>query len=152
MKSLRDTMDKSIFVDHYLDVHNYKIFTKLGWAAASNDEKEAALEKVSSDAVEMIVYRNSVCAAREKIEVVQKMSDQFSFLCRALCDNMNYGLYAPLKALCLSHGFEGEIKDELVSICSWTLVKLDQDAMMVLDCVGKSNGISDSVASTVASS
>lgn len=148
--AVRSALEGDGELSDYLEASGMSIFTREGWAAASVEEQDAAIEQLCGDAIDQLTYRLSVVTAKTHSAEITEINTYFNQLCESLQKTKDWGMYAPLQSLCLSHGFEGEVRDEMTSLTSSVLMKLSEYATICLDGIGKCPSISSSEADTIA--
>lgn len=126
-------------LDGVITSNNYPIFTKEGWADATDEEKENALNQICSDANDELIHRISVNVLNtdKGSGFVGQTVRAFNNYCTNLAGKRGTGLDAMIQCMYLTSGFEGEVKDEYYAFCSDMLLKTDEYATFTLDIIGK---------------
>lgn len=122
----------------YFETANMPVFTKEGWAAATESERNEAITKVCEDAHDVLIYRIGYIVINQNPEMVRSVISTF----KNYCVNLNkgeYGIDALTGAMRASSAFAGEIREQYNSFCATMIVKTGEYASFAIDVIGKSN-------------
>lgn len=87
------------------------------WEALSAKDKSAVSAQIADDLIDAVVFSASYSAANER-RFASSVRSAYDNFCKWLSssDSLTSPMYAQLKMLSLTHGFEGEITDEAETI------------------------------------
>lgn len=122
----------------YFESANMPIFTKDGWAAASYQERNEAIEKACKDAHDVLLYKIGYIVVNQNPEMVRDTISTFKNYCTNL-GKSEYGVDALIGALKSSNAFAGEIREQFNNFCATMLMKTGEYAAFTIDLIGKSN-------------
>ena len=108
------------------------------WNALSDSEKNDKAKIYAADILNTQIYLISCDVMSENDAWVIEVTNAY----RKYCDNIlkqNSGINAMLNAMYLSHGFEGEIKDDLSTFCDGMIVKAGMYGQFALSCACQDN-------------
>ena len=111
------------------------VFYAAWYQMPENERKEKAKE-YATDILNTIIYQISCDVMSENDSWVISVRNAY----RKYCDNVmtkDSGINAMLNAMYLTHGFEGEIKDDIMDFCDAMIVKTGFYGEFVLTCVGQ---------------
>ena len=106
------------------------------WNALTADEKDQKAAAYAEDILNTQVYHVSCQVMTDEDEWVTGVVNAY----RKYCDNVlsqNSGVNAMLNAMYLTHGFEGEIKDDIATFCDAMTAKAGVYGQFALACVAQ---------------
>ena len=89
----------------------------------------------------MLNYRNSVIVVNTDTSFVRNAISCFDNYCTNLTGTQKYGLDALLQSIHLSHGFEGQARQNLENVLGGLTVRTSEYATFALDLIGKADSI-----------
>ncbi|MCQ2752037.1 MAG: hypothetical protein MJ189_02940 [Coriobacteriales bacterium] len=139
-EKITSALDNGKDIDKYITVQNYPIFTSEGWKAASQEEKDNALNSLTSDLINVLQYRISVIQVNSDDNFTKRVIETFSNYCSYLTDKDKLNaLDSLLNSIIMSNTFEGEARDTIQLYCASMSLKTSQYATFALDVLGKSD-------------
>ena len=137
---IKEALDSGSGIENYIDTQNYPIFTYDGWKFASSSEKDAAVDKILADLINVLQYRISVDQVLSDDNFTKKVIQSFSNFCSYLTDSEKLNaLDSLLNSIILSNTFEGEARETIQLYCASMSLKTSQYATFALDVLGKSD-------------
>lgn len=103
------------------------------WNGLSEDEKVIKARAYASDILNTEVYHIACEVMHDNHLFVIEVAETYTNYCKHAMD-LNSGVNAMLNAMYLTHGFEGEIRDEIESFCDAMVVRTGVYGQFALSC------------------
>ncbi len=108
------------------------------WDALSAKNKKKKATQYASDALDSYIYKISCDAMSNNDQFVISVLNAYRNYCKNVL-SQNSGINAMLNAIYLTHGFEGEAKDDIVEFINGMVVQAGYYGQFALSCAGQDN-------------